>query len=248
MQTLRDFFAAHPKAAVALSGGTDSSYLFYAAHKYGCDVHGYFFETPFQPASERRDASQIAQLVDAPLTIVEKDVLEDACVAENGPRRCYWCKRALFMQLCRCAAADGYTTVLDGTNATDDSSDRPGMLALQELGVLSPLRMCGLGKDDVRRLSREAGLFTADKPAYACLATRVPTGEPITYAVLQRVEQAEGALARLGFSDYRVRVFHGAARIQLPEAQFPQALAHRAEICRAMEMLFDEVLLDLKPR
>ena len=248
MQTLEQFFAVHPKVAVALSGGTDSSYLFYAAHQYGCDVHGYFFETPFQPARERHDADQIAQMVDAPLTVLSEDVLEDPRVAANGPRRCYWCKLALFTSLCSRAEADGYTTVLDGTNASDDVNDRLGMAALEELGVLSPLRICGLTKADVRRLSAQAGLFTARKPSYACLATRVPTWEPITYALLQCVEQAEDTLARLGFTDFRVRVFHGAARIQLLEDQFSDAVLQREAIEEALKPLFEAVLLDLQPR
>ncbi len=138
--------------------------------------------------------------------------------------------------------------MLDGTNASDDVNDRPGMAALEELGVLSPLRICGLTKADVRRLSAQAGLFTARKPSYACLATRVPTWEPITYALLQCVEQAEDTLARLGFTDFRVRVFHGAARIQLLEDQFSDAVLQREAIEEALKPLFEAVLLDLQPR
>ena len=112
------------------------------------------------------------------MTVVEADILAVPEAAANGPQRCYHCKTALFSQLRQAAREDGYTVLLDGTNASDDAGDRPGMRALRELEVRSPLRECGLTKEEVRRRSREAGLFTWDKPAYACLATRIPTGTP----------------------------------------------------------------------
>ena len=156
---------------------------------------------------------------------------------------------------CACAAAlaaaaraDGYGEMMDGTNASDDAADRPGMRALAELAVLSPLRLCGIGKAQVRALSRQAGLFTWDKPAYACLATRIPAGEAITAGLLRRVEGAEGALFALGFSDLRVRVFAGAARLQLPAEQLVCAAERRGEIRAALAPWFDAVLLDLKER
>ena len=138
--------------------------------------------------------------------------------------------------------------LLDGTNASDDAGDRPGMAALRELEVRSPLRECGVTKAQVRQLSRQAGLFTWDKPAYACLATRVPTGTAITAEMLARVEQAESALAALGFADFRVRLLDGCARLQLTEAQLPRALACRQQILAALATLFDGVLLDLNSR
>ncbi len=138
--------------------------------------------------------------------------------------------------------------LLDGTNASDDAGDRPGMRALQELEVRSPLRECGLTKEEVRRLSREAGLFTWDKPAYACLATRIPTGTPIQARDLERVERAEAALAALGFRDFRVRLFHGAARVQATAAQLPLALERREDLTVALRSDFSDILLDLAPR
>ena len=114
--------------------------------------------------------------------------------------------------------------------------------------MLSPLRLCGLTKPQIRELSREAGLFTWDKPAYACLATRIPTGQRITNELLARVEGAEQALFSLGFTDFRVRVFHDAARVQLKPAQMQQALTRRSEILENMRPYFETVLLDLKGR
>ncbi|MGE5654288.1 MAG: TIGR00268 family protein, partial [Bacillota bacterium] len=126
--------------------------------------------------------------------------------------------------------------------------DRPGMKALEELSVRSPLRECGITKAEIRKLSKEAGLFTWDKPSYACLATRVPTGTAYTYEVLEKVERAEGALFELGFTDFRVRVFNGAARLQLPLDQFDKAMRLREDITRRLSAEFSAVLLDLVPR
>ena len=111
-----------------------------------------------------------------PVTVIEVDILAVPEAEKNGPKRCYYCKRALFSSLWEAARRDGYPVLLDGTNASDDAGDRPGKQALRELQVRSPLRECGITKDEVRRLSREAGIFTWDKPAYACLATRIPDG------------------------------------------------------------------------
>ena len=182
------------------------------------------------------------------MTVVEADILSVPEAAANGPQRCYHCKTALFSRLRQAAREDGYTVLLDGTNASDDAGDRPGMRALRELEVRSPLRECGLTKDEVRRRSREAGLFTWDKPAYACLATRIPTGAPITKEDLEKVERAEGALHTLGFRDFRVRLFHGAARLQVTEEQLPLVLEQREAISSSLGPAFDGVLLDLKPR
>ena len=247
MSTLEKFFRAHPKAALAFSGGTDSALLLWAGKRYGCDLRAYYVKTAFQPEFEYRDALRLAQELEVPMTVVETDILAVPEAAANGPERCYFCKRELFSRLWEAARRDGYPVLLDGTNASDDAGDRPGMRALRELEVRSPLRECGLTKDDVRRLSKEAGLFTWDKPAYACLATRIPTGTAITAKDLARVEEAETALHSLGFRDFRVRLFHGAARVQVPEAQLPLALEQRGEILAALGA-FDGALLDLRGR
>ena len=127
---LESFFAAHPRVAVAFSGGVDSAYLLYAAKTAGCDAAAYFLKTPFQPRFELEDAQKLAGQFGVPLHIVEYDVLGVPGVAENGPLRCYHCKRALFTRLWEAARADGFEVLCDGTNASDDGSDRPGMKAL----------------------------------------------------------------------------------------------------------------------
>ena len=244
--TLDEFFQAHPKVALGFSGGVDSSYLLYAAMQAGADVQAYFAKTQFQPEFELEDALKLGEQLGAKLTVLHYDVLPAA--GFNPPNRCYYCKTALFGALVERAKQDGYAVIIDGTNASDDAGDRPGMKALQEMQVLSPLRLCGLTKQEIREKSREAGLFTWNKPAYACLATRFPAGTEITAEGLQRVEKAEGTLFRLGFTDFRVRVYHGAARIQLPESQMEQGLAMRHEILEQLRPLFQGVFLDLEGR
>lgn len=245
---LRDFFQECPKVALGFSGGVDSAYLLYAALDHGAQVRPYFIKTAFQPQFELEDARRLCAQLGVELTVLELDVLQIPGVAENPPDRCYHCKRALFGRLRQQALADGYTVLIDGTNASDDAGDRPGMRALGELSVRSPLRECGITKAQVRALSKEAGLFTWDKPAYACLATRLPTGETITPEVLQKVEAAEDALFSLGYKDLRVRVFHGGARLQLPGEQLERAAKEREAILQALSPWFDTVLLDLKER
>ena len=246
--TLQEFFTEHPKAALGFSGGVDSSYLLYAGIKAGADIRPYFIKTAFQPEFELEDAKRLCAQLGAELHIIELDALANPDVVKNPANRCYYCKTGLFGTLQQRAKADGYTVLLDGTNASDDAGDRPGMKALTEMSVLSPLRLCGLTKAQIREFSREAGLFTWDKPAYACLATRVPTGEAITEALLARVEGAEQVLFSLGFTDFRVRVFHDAARVQLKPTQMQQALSRRSEILENIKPYFEIVLLDLNGR
>ena len=246
--TLNEFFGLVPKAAVAFSGGTDSAFLLWAAKKCGCDVRAYYVKTAFQPQFELEDARRLASELVVPMTVVEADILAVPEAAANGPQRCYHCKTALFSQLWAAVRDDGYTVLLDGTNASDNAGDRPGMRALRELEVRSPLRECGITKGEVRQRSRQAGLFTWDKPAYACLATRVPAGETITADLLARVEGAEDALFRLGYTDFRVRVFHSAARLQLPRGQMERAVREAETIQAALKPYFTPILLDLEGR
>ena len=246
--TLTEFFHENQKAAIAFSGGVDSAYLLYAALQSGADVRAYYVKSAFQPQFELDDARRLAETLSADMRVLDVDILADETVAANPPDRCYHCKRRIFSAIASAAAADGYTLLLDGTNASDDEGDRPGMRALRELSVRSPLRECGLTKPEIRRLSREAGLFTWDKPAYACLATRVPAGERLTAEKLENTERAEDFLFSLGFTDFRVRLFNGAARLQLPAEQLPRLLERRAEILSELKKTYSAVVLDLEVR
>lgn len=246
--TLTDFFHENNKVALGFSGGVDSSYLLYAALRCGAQIRPYYIKTAFQPQFEFDDALRLAKQLGAEVTVLELDALSVPAVVANPIDRCYHCKTALFGTLRARAAADGFTVLIDGTNASDDADDRPGMRALQELSVRSPLRECGLTKEAIRQLSKEAGLFTWDKPAYACLATRIPTGDTITAGLLSRVEGAENALFEFGFSDFRVRVFHDAARLQFTPEQMEKAVQKSAAIRERLHPFFKVVLMDMAGR
>lgn len=252
---LREFFQAHPKMALAFSGGTDSAYLLYAARACGCRVQAYYAASPFQPAFELEDAKNLAASLNAGMTVLPLNVLELAAVRENPSDRCYHCKNAIFSKILEAAEKDGFLEIMDGTNASDDAGDRPGMRALRELHVLSPLRSCGITKKALREYSRNAGLFTWNKPAYACLATRVPAGCSIDQEILKRIERAETGLTRLGFSDFRIRVQKDPAgqdswnaRLQLTESQFSLLAEKRLEVLELLKPDFSQVLLELSAR
>ena len=245
---LEQFWVAHPKAAIAFSGGVDSAYLLYSAVQAGARVKAYYAKTAFQPQFELDDARALADWLGAEMEILPLDILSVPHVAENPKNRCYYCKQALFTVITQKARADGFSLLLDGTNASDQADDRPGMQALQELSVRSPLRECGLTKAEIRRRSKAAGLFTWDKPAYACLATRIPTGEPITAEKLRRTEDAECFLAELGLRDFRVRSREDAALIQVTQGDFRKVCAHREEITARLKRDYKAVMLDLEVR
>ncbi|MBO5556899.1 MAG: ATP-dependent sacrificial sulfur transferase LarE [Oscillospiraceae bacterium] len=246
--TLQDYFAAHPKVALAFSGGGDSAYLLYAGLQAGADVRPYYVKTQFQPDFEYRDAMRLCRELGAEPRVLTLDALADPLVRRNGSDRCYHCKTNIMSTIIRAAAADGFALLLDGTNASDDGADRPGMRALTELGIQSPLRLCGLTKPEIRRLSREAGLFTWNKPAYACLATRVRTGEELSGERLARIERSEDALSVLGFTDFRVRTMGRDALLQFTGEQLPRARAEWEQITARLAGDFAEIRLDPKER
>ena len=245
---LKQFFEENPRVALAFSGGVDSAFLLWAARDAGADVTAYYVKSAFQPEFELRDAQRLAEELGAKMTVLTLDVLCDSAITRNPADRCYHCKKRIFTAIVDAARADGYRVLIDGTNASDDAADRPGIRALRELSVRSPLRECGITKDEVRRRSREAGLFTWDKPAYACLATRIPTGEPITAEKLAKTERAEEFLERLGFRDFRVRLMGSSAKLQLREEQFPLLLEKRNDIIAGLSPDYSSVLLDLEVR
>lgn len=214
---IKAFFKKYNSAAIAFSGGVDSAFLLYCAKKCGVDVTAYYVNSAFQPQFEFEDAKRIASELEIPLKIIEANILDYDEVRRNDPLRCYYCKRRIFSQIKAQAKSDGYSVILDGTNASDDSGDRPGMKALEELKVLSPLRLCGYTKDEIRKQAKNAGLFVWNKPAYACLATRIKPNEEITPNALNFVEKAEIFMMNLGFKNIRVRVSQNEATIILKD-------------------------------
>lgn len=245
---LQQFFEENPRVALAFSGGTDSAYLLYAGVRYGARIKAYCVKSAFQPKFEEEDARRLAEELGAELVFLPLDILSQAGVTANPPDRCYHCKRLILKTVLAAAEADGFTVLADGTNATDAPEGRPGMKVLTELAVRSPLRECGLTKQEIRRLSREAGLFTYDKPAYACLATRIPTGEPITLQKLRRTEAAEAWLAGLGLRDFRVRTANGIARLQVTQQDLPLVIEQREAIVERLKKDYSGVVLDMEVR
>ncbi|MGM9549105.1 MAG: ATP-dependent sacrificial sulfur transferase LarE [Faecousia sp.] len=246
--TLEQFFSEHPEAAIAFSGGVDSAYLLYAAKRFAVRAKAYYVKSAFQPQFELEDAQRLAKELGAEMQVINVDILSRGEVAANPADRCYHCKRALFEQILRAAKIDGFSVLLDGTNASDNAGDRPGMRALRELSVRSPLRECGLTKAEIRRLSQEAGLFTWDKPAYACLATRIPAGERITLQKLEQTEKAERYLSALGLRNFRVRMLGSSAKLEVTSSDLPFVLKHREEIIAELKKDYSGVLLNLEVR
>ena len=205
-------------------------------------------KTCFQPDFEYKDALKFAKQYSIDLSVIEYDILKEENVCANPSNRCYFCKQKIFTLIKQQAAKDGFEVLLDGSNASDDDADRPGMKALSELSLLSPLRLCELTKSDIRRLSKEAGLFTWDKPAYACLATRVPAGERITGEILCKTERAEEYLFTIGFRDFRVRYREGKALLQITEDQFELYEKEKDNINKKLGESYEEVTIDRKAR
>lgn len=245
---LVEYLTSLSNIAVALSGGVDSSYLAYAAKQSGIPCKAYTVKSQFVPQFELNDAKKIAEFIDIPLEIIDIDVLAHDDVTSNPDNRCYYCKHYVFTTICEYAKRDGFTVVCDGTNASDDIDDRPGMRAIVELSVKSPLRDCGLTKSVIRKLAQQANLFTWNKPSYACLATRFQAGQRITGHDLEHIELAEKYLFSLDLSDFRVRLIGNNAKIQVPENQIAIVIKNRIEILTYLKSMFDDVVLDLEVR
>jgi uncharacterized protein len=212
---LLEIIAARGAAAVAFSGGVDSSFLCHAAAEaLGEKALAVTIVSPMLPKSELDWAAKIAAQVGIEHILVEEGEIDEE-VAANPRERCYYCKRIEFSRIIAAAEERGIRTVLDGSNLDDLGDFRPGLKALEELRVLSPLRLAEMTKADVRDLSRRFKLPTWDKPAFACLASRIPYGERIDREKLARVEKAEDSLRSWGFRQFRVRSHGNIARIEV---------------------------------
>jgi uncharacterized protein len=209
----------------------DSSLVAVAAHDaLGKRALAVTLATQLTPAAEVARARRLARRLGLRHRVLRLDALAVPEVVANPPERCYHCKRELFSALGELARREGLAALVDGSHADDRREDRPGQRALEELGVRSPLRELGLGKRDVRRLLRQRGVEQADRPAAACLATRIPFGEPLTMERLGRVERAEAALRTLGFAELRVRDHGALARLELPLPEMRRALGRELRV------------------
>lgn len=218
---LKTFIQQYTGVAVGFSSGVDSTLLAYLCHElHGENAHIYTLQTPYVASWEIEGAKQIAAQYGWNHKIIELGVPDT--IENNPPDRCYLCKKELFSTITQQAKADGAEVVFDGSN-TDDSKDyRPGHKALKELQVVSPFVECGMGKDDIRALSKKLGLPTWNKPAYACLLTRLPHNEPVCDEKLRQVEHAEYAIHQMGYPAVRVRHHGPVARLEFPKELIPE--------------------------
>ena len=213
---------------VAYSGGVDSALVMAVAHEQlAARSLACIGVSPSYPTREMRDAVRLAEQLKVPFRLVQTAEHLDARYAANPSNRCYFCKSELHDQLHKIAKDEGWAVVADGNNLSDAGEDRPGMLAARERGVISPLRDAGITKDEVRAIARDLQLPVWDKPAMACLSSRVPQGTPITPELLRQIEAAEDVLVALGFRQFRVRHHGDLARIELPPTDLPRAVEHR---------------------
>lgn len=234
--------------AVAFSGGVDSTYLLHEAVKAGKEkVTALIMKTPSVPERELDEAVTFCKSRGISFFVLPADPFSAAGFRENGRDRCYICKHFLFSALLEKAKEEGISFVADGTNADDTKEFRPGLKALKELDIRSPLAEAGLTKKEIRELSEKEGLPTWNKPSFSCLATRFPYGEELTVEKLRRTEAAENLLADLGFTQRRVRVHGDLARIEVLPAEIPLLLERRDMISARLEELgFLYTTVDLK--
>ncbi|MBP5662313.1 MAG: ATP-dependent sacrificial sulfur transferase LarE [Clostridia bacterium] len=247
-EKLKEYLASLGSVAVAYSAGVDSTFLLKTAHDLLKDKvvavtaeHGAF------PKRERREAEDFCKKEKIEQIKIRFDEMAVEGFSDNPPERCYLCKKALFRKIADEAAARGIACVAEGSNLDDEGDYRPGMKAIAELNIKSPLRAAKLTKREVRALSKERGLYTWDKPSYACLATRIPYGETITPEKILMIERSEQALYYLGFRQSRVRHHGSVARIELEESDLERGMERRAEISKKLKELgFSYVAIDLE--
>ena len=221
-------------AVIAFSGGVDSTFLAsIAGEVLDKKVLLVTASSSTYPESELEAAKKQAEALGLQHRVIVSEETAIAGFTDNPPDRCYYCKQKLFSKIQAIAVSEGYAAVFDGSNADDLNDYRPGRKALRELGIVSPLCEAGFTKKEIRHFSAERGLPTADKPSYACLASRFPYGEEITADKLRRVGDAEIALRNLGFRQLRVRIHGDCARIEIAPQELARAWEMRLEISGA---------------
>ncbi len=242
---LKDFGSA----AVAFSSGVDSTFLLYAAKEaLGDKAFAITAQSCSFPKRERDEAKEFCSSLGIRQVAFESDELNIEGFSQNPPNRCYLCKRELFGKMMEIAESEGAAVVVEGSNLDDEGDYRPGLQAIKELGIISPLRSIGFTKDDIRALSRHLNLPTWDKQSFACLSTRFVYGETITKEKLGMVDKAEQLLLDLGFHQVRVRIHGTMARIEVLPEEFEKLISEeiRTKITSSLKSFgFTYVSMDL---
>lgn len=242
---------AQEDVMIAFSGGVDSCLLLKAACESakatGKKVYGITMATRMHPVREIQEAKRLCEKTGSEHIVITVDELREAGIENNPVERCYLCKRHLFARIKEKAAELSAGAVLEGTNEDDLHVYRPGIRALQELEIISPLAQAGLTKAQVRRMAQEYGLETASKPSSPCLATRFPYGAELTYEKMEQVERGENYLKTFGLHNIRIRVYERLVRIEVDEKDFPCLLGHKEEITTYLKGLgYIYITLDLE--
>lgn len=250
LQQLKSVIKGLTSVLVAFSGGVDSTFLLKVClDTLGSDkVLAVTAKSATYPERELQDAVRLAGMLGARHKIIESEELDIPGFSDNPPERCYYCKKELFGKLLDIARHEGLNFVVDGSNFDDTADFRPGMRAVRELGVRSPLKESGITKEDIRAISKRMGLPTWDKPSFACLSSRFPYGEKITKEKLNRVARAEEALRDQGFSQYRVRSHGDIARIEVKPEEMGRFFDRdvREQVVQKIKLAgFSYVTLDL---
>jgi len=248
LERLRHEIAGMRHVVVAFSGGVDSSLLLKVATDCLRDrAVGVLAVSPSLPQREREDAVELARNMGARLELIETREVEDASYAVNAPNRCFFCKDHVYAALSSYARRNDIAHVIDGMNADDKQDVRPGRAAAVKHAVRSPLCELGFTKSDVREAAKALGLSTWDKPAAACLSSRIPYGTAVTADLLRRVEAAEAYVRALGFREFRMRHHGDVARLEVPPSELAAALSQREELVAGLKALgWPYVTLDLE--
>lgn len=247
-ERLKELIRELESVAVAFSGGVDSTFLLKVSYMVlGNNVVGITVDGAIHPRNEIESAKEIAKMIGVRHILLNMDVFKDERIVANPPERCYYCKLNTFSLIKETAKSYGIENVIDGSNADDVGDYRPGMKALKELGILSPLMDVGLKKEEIRMLSKELGLPTWNKPALACLATRIPYSTRITEKILTMVEEGEDFLKSLGFTQVRLRHLDNIAKIEVPIEDMAKILELRERIVEKLKGIgYTYITIDLE--
>ncbi|MSU64279.1 MAG: ATP-dependent sacrificial sulfur transferase LarE [Pedosphaera sp.] len=252
LDQLRELLRSYGSCLVAYSGGVDSVFLAYVAHEtLGDRALSAIADSPSLPRRELFEALEIAEKFAFPVRVVRTSEFQNAEYLANPANRCYFCKHELFTELAPLARSEGFAVIAYGENASDIGDHRPGARAAAEFQVRAPLKEVGLTKAEIRELSAQLGLPTADKPQLACLSSRIPYGEAVTPEKLRMIEEGENVLRDLGFHDVRVRHHElkggHLARIEIGSAEMKQIFEVFEQVSAALKKAgYQHVTLDLE--